>query len=66
MAGTIKSSKKAERRADEAAAADREARLSAEERLKRERERSQGMFIRKIRARSGGGFFSSGTSDTLG
>lgn len=49
--------KRAERRASEAAQADNALRLQTEERLRKERERSQKMFIRQVRARQGGGFF---------
>lgn len=49
--------KRAERRATEASQADNTQRLQAEERLRKERERSQKMFIRQVRARQGGGFF---------
>lgn len=39
------------------AAQERAYRMSSEERLKKERERSQRLFIRKLRARLGGGFY---------
>jgi len=52
-----------------AASADRQQRLLLEQKLQRERERNQQLFIRKLRARAVGGFFNrqdSNTSSTLG
>lgn len=59
-------SKRAARRAEAAAATDRQTRLKSEDRLKREKARSQQLFVRQLRARLGGGFFESQTRDTLG
>lgn len=61
--------KRSERRANEAAQIDKTQRLQTEERLKKERERSQKLFIRQVRARQGGGFFQDTTNQqktTLG
>ena len=57
--------KRSERLANESAMADRQARANSEERLRKERERSNRLFIRQVRARQGGGFLSE-PRDTLG
>ena len=57
---------KASKAANEAAQSDRELRMIQEEKLKREKMRAQNLFIRQLRGQSGGGFFQSGPSDTLG
>ena len=57
--------KRAESAANESAALDRGQRFSAEERLRKEKERAQRLFIRQVRARQGGGFLSE-SRDTLG
>ena len=60
--------RRAEQRAHESAALDRSQRMSVEARLKKERERSQKLFIRQVRARLGGGFLENDPqpSSTLG
>lgn len=62
--------KRAEAAANEAASQDRTLRVAAEQRLARERERAQHLFIRQLRARMGGGFFRNPgpeqTGNTLG
>lgn len=56
--------KRQRKQASELAAESNREKQSLEERAKRERERSQKMFIRQVMARQGGGFFDS--SQTLG
>ena len=58
--------KRSERRANEAAEEQRGLRLTAEEKAKRERNRAQKLFIRQVRARTGGGFLSPQERGTLG
>jgi len=60
--------KRAAKNAENASEIDKVQRIQAEDRLKKEKERSQKLFIRQLRARkSGGGFFEEGqTSSMLG
>jgi len=58
--------KRAQKKANIAADEQRELRLSAEEKAKRERNRAQRLFIRQVRSRSGGGFLSPAERGTLG
>lgn len=49
-----------------AAGQDRTDRMMSEDKLKREKLRSQNLFIRQLRAQQQGGIFNQGLSDTLG
>ncbi len=57
---------KASKDAQTAAQADRQLRLKAEEQLRRDKMKTQNLFIRQLRGAQGGGFFGQGPSDTLG
>jgi hypothetical protein len=57
---------KASKDAMSAAASDKALRLKAEEQLKRDRMKTQNLFIRQLRGQQGGGFFGAGPGSTLG
>lgn len=56
----------ASRDARNAAQSDKSMRLKMEDNLKRDKMRTQNLFIRQMRAGQGGGFFTSPPGDTLG
>ena len=66
MSAPGKQAKRAVRDAEFSAAESRNLRLGAEDRLRKEKEKSQRLFIRQLRSRLGGGFFESSTRETLG
>jgi len=50
----------------DAAKSDRALRLETEDRLKRDKMKTQNLFIRQMRGQQGGGFFTAPPGDTLG
>lgn len=58
--------KRAERRAEEASRQARQEREQLQAKTRKEKLKSQQLFMRQVLARQRGGFFSSGQSDKLG